>query len=410
MPTYYALTSPPGEGGISIIELFGPDACRIIRRMVRPVPELKTNRFYLGYIYGAGKSPGKIDQVIIRYTPAKQNFTGLDAVEINAHGGVMATRQILQALRYAGAKCITAERLIDISGRKKTGLDWIQKDALRELIKARTPLVAKVLVSQYQGALSKALVLISKLPARKRPEATARLIDSGRLGLALAQPRKIVIIGKPNAGKSTLFNALVGKDRALTHPEPGTTRDSIEELIAISGVPFRIVDTAGLRKRPGGVIERLGAGITKAEMSKADLILLVLDVTHGVDDRARPQPIPLLAVREKRVIAKLSRKGLIGVMPGKIPLSKTITVYNKIDLAGKSQIPNPKSQIDIPISALTGQGIDRLRKQILRHFGITPADLRYKPGRPVVFTPKQLQILTRIIGCDCPPRWIKERS
>ncbi|MFA5793517.1 MAG: GTPase [Candidatus Brocadiia bacterium] len=396
MTTYYSVSIPSGQGGISVIELFGSGARRVIAQVFRPIAlarlpvklsarggcdkgaqptmggrnfhrlppaNLRPDHFYLGNICRPQDLTQKIDQAVIRYIRPDQSLTGLDTVEINAHGGQMSVKLITNALKSLGAKESTTEQVIRLAGRKKKGLDKIQQSALRELLQARTLLAGRVLLAQYQGALSKALSRLKRMPESGRNRLAGQLLQSARLGIALTRPRRVVIIGRPNVGKSTLFNALVGHERVLVHHRPGTTRDSVEELIAVEGVPFKLIDTAGLRQKPGGLIEKAGIGITRSEIARADVLILVLDATKG------------LTPADKEMLA--------GLIP-----KKTITVYNKSDLA---QSP------ELRISALKGTGIDRLRKRVIKAIGLSAKELKYKFGTPVLFDNGQMNMVKTII-------------
>lgn len=367
---YFSMTTPQGTGGIGIIELFGRDALEIIGKIFRPAKHkcrIKPNKIYLGNIYTPSPYPlprGEsvnneiIDEVIIHFTPATHSLTRLDTVEINAHGGIMPCRLIGNLLRKFGAKELSQSEVINLA-HKQGRLNRIQAEALEYLLQARTPLAASVLLDQYNGALSKALKSRKNMPELRK---------SARYGLALTQPRRILILGRPNVGKSTLFNALLGQDRAITHHLPGTTRDTIEDTFAIDGFPFVLVDTAGLRKSTNDAIEKIGMAYARKEIPKADVILLVV---------------------EKDAITELDNvlRGLKGKTNAPV-----LVVLNKADQLTK--IRDTRCVIRdkfISISALKRTGIDKLRKEILKSCGLDK--FRHKPGKPVVFTKRQMALI-----------------
>lgn len=362
---YFSITTPKREGGIGVIELYGRDLRKIISPVFRLLKSgkpasLESNHLYLGNIISpAGK---KIDEVIINYQPAQFSPVKLDTVEINAHGGVMSCRLIGNLLRKKCVKEISYKEIIDLA-YKKGALDIIQKEALEHLIDAPTSLAVAVLLDQYNGALARALKQKSNLP---------QLIESARLGLALTHPKRILIAGSPNTGKSTLFNTILDKDRAITHHIAGTTRDTIEEIVAISDFPFILVDSAGLRrvkaKSAQSRIEKTGIRYARKEIARADLILLVIE-PGPVKGKNKTLITPELAEHKK----------------------KLIVVLNKTDKISASRLAKITSSLAlplIPISALKKQGIDRLQDAILNALGLK--DLKHTESMPVIFTPRQL--------------------
>ena len=363
---YFSITTPLGQGGIGIVELFGPDALEIIGKIFRRAKNktneiasslrtrndrhniIKPNKIYLGHIYDDSQL---IDEVIIHFTPAKNSLTKLDTVEINAHGGIMPCRLIGKLLKKFGAKELSQSAVIKLA-QKQGRLDKIQAEALEYLLQAQTSLAAAVLLDQYNGALSKALKSGRNIKA---------LRASARFGLALTHPKRILILGQPNVGKSTLFNALLGQDRAITHHLPGTTRDTIEDILAIEGFPFVLVDTAGLRASTKDTIEKIGMAYARKEIPKADAILLVAEqgepasLTHLFNQIRRKTQAPVIAVMNKADKRAKIQKQKYGI-------------GNKL----------------IPVSALKQTGINELKKEILNACGLDR--FRHKPGQPVIFS------------------------
>jgi tRNA modification GTPase len=375
--TYFSITTPKGLGGIAVIELFGTDCLRIIKPIFRPLKPgqgefPKPRKLYLGHICKNGK---KIDEVIVRLVPAKESITGLETVEINAHGGIMSCRLIGNLFKDIGVKELSSDEITSI-GYKKGSLDIIQKEAIDNLLQARTPLAAGVLMNQYSGVLSRALRTKNNLHD---------LYESALYGLSLTQPKRVLILGRPNVGKSTLFNSLIGRKRAITHHIAGTTRDVIEESIAINGFPFMLVDTAGLRQIKSDskqdAIEKTGIHYAKQEISRADLILLVIETNPAwqMDDY------------ELKVENLLSEIKKTPFYTGK---QKFIIVINKIDMFGKKTKPNFSHMIQngfIPVSAIRGAGIKELKEEILKSMKLN--NFRYRTGQPIIFTPRQYALL-----------------
>jgi len=345
MNTYVLSVTPLGEGGISIIHLIGPKARPIISQAFRPKRLSPNNqplttdyftprRLYLGHIYNKKRV---IDEVIINFIPARASFSGLDTIEINAHGGFSASREIIRVLTAAGAKPITQGRLINLAVRQGR-LNKVQKFALEDLLSASTGLAAEVFMEQFRTG-------------RIRKQAKT-LID------AIRHPKRVVIVGRPNTGKSTLFNAIVGKDKAIVHHLPGTTRDNPQELIAIKGIPFILIDSAGVRKvKKGEIIEQLGIRKTLAQVRRADIILLVLDSSEP------------LQKEDMNLLNHLKR--FTGT-------KQVIYVLNKSDLscpAARDDVSHPAearfNQSHLKVSALRQTGIERLKSTILRASGIT---------------------------------------
>ena len=398
---YFSITTPQGTGGIGIIELFGKDALEITGKIFRratknpPLPpfvkggnsaetasankgefinKIKPDRIYLGSIYDGTQL---IDEVIIHFTPARDSLTGLDTVEINAHGGIMPCRLIGHLLRKFGAKELSQSEVITLA-RKQGKMDKIQAEALEYLLQAQTPLAASVLLDQYNGALSKALKSRKNYP---------KLKASARYGIALTQPKRILILGRPNVGKSTLFNALLGQDRAITHHLPGTTRDTIEDSFTIDGFPFVLVDTAGLRKSTNDAIEKIGMAYARKEIPKADVILLVVEKEKTIS----PQ-------RHKGTKKKTYLFPDIFELRNKTQ-APVIIVANKADTLKiqDARCPSAPLRVNriqdniIPISALKRTGLERLRKEILKASGLD--NFRYKPSHALIFTKKQMALI-----------------
>ena len=356
--TVAALVTPPGSGGIAVIEVRGPAAGEIVSRVFVP----KTpgdwlsgapGRLHYGHVRDGDVV---IDEVLVRLASRE---AGVDAVEVNCHGGIVAAGETMRLLVEAGAAEATPAQMSERCARS-AGLDKVQAEAMRLLPSAKTRLAVRVIADQLNGALSRAVRSVD--PAGpSAPELLGALAASAAFGLALTHPRRLVLVGSPNAGKSTLFNALVGHSRTIVSPTPGTTRDFINELIALGGYPVELVDTAGLR-RHGDVVEMMGVEATWGVVSEADLVVIVADGSHA------PTPSEGELMR-----ALLPREPILAV--------------NKCDLGAPATGQPAGAQLVVrPISALTGEGVPNLTQAILERF---PGAAAYPPGSAVALTREQ---------------------
>ncbi|HJO55089.1 MAG TPA: GTPase, partial [Candidatus Scalindua sp.] len=233
--TIASITTPIGEGGIGVIHVSGSDSLEIINAVFkgkkrRDLRKAESKRLYYGDIYSNGST---VDEVIVNVLREQDSFTGEDLVEINCHGGILAVKKILECVVSAGAKEVHWKELASrpLSNNK---IDLIQEEALLEIPKSKTKLGAKVLLDQYNGALSsliqETVAQVEKCENNKEQlndinSKLREILATATFGCAITSPQKLIITGKPNAGKSTLINALLKEDRLITHEEPGTTRD-----------------------------------------------------------------------------------------------------------------------------------------------------------------------------------------
>jgi len=362
-----SLVTPAGSGGISVVEVRGPGAAALVAGVFRP----KSGRDWLT---GA---PGKlhyghichgdsvVDEVIVRLAAR-----GGDAelVEVNCHGGVVAAGEVMRLLVESGACELPMNRFAALAAAA-CGLDSVQAEAMRLLPLAETSLAVRVLCDQVNGALSRAIAAIDP-GAEAADESVRRLLESMEFGCALTRPRRLALLGRPNVGKSTLFNALVGHNRTIVSPVPGTTRDFVNEFIALGGFPVELVDTAGLRRR-GGVVEMKGVEAAWRVASDADLILVVIDGSVAVT------PEELAVVRT--------------LLP-KAPM----LVINKSDLSEEVEVSSFPDGMDwCRVSAVTGAGLGQLERTVLQRF---PDKAAYPPGSAVVFTERQADILSDVMA------------
>jgi tRNA modification GTPase len=389
--TIVAIATPPGRGGLGVVRLAGPDARKIAEPMLRLRHDLQPGRAVFGELVDANADAGttapgypderrssdasdRIDEVVATYFAKPHSYTTDDIVEISAHGSPVVLRHIVELCMAAGARLAEPGEFTMrafLNGR----IDLTQAEAVRDLIDSQTLYQARVAAQQLDGALSRRLQpikqklveLIALLEAgidfaeddvsvladarilqhiagvRAPLEQLAASFAYGKLvheGLTLA------IVGRPNVGKSSLFNRLVERERAIVTATPGTTRDLVSETVAIGGIPVKLVDTAGIR---AALDEAESIGIRKSmeALADADLVLVVMDASQIPEPEdsellAQAQPRPMLLVANKADLQSLDVQKLA---PGPWPLTPIRT------------------------SALTGEGIEELRTAILDHIG-----------------------------------------
>ncbi len=383
--TIAAVSTPPGRGGIGIVRLSGPEAASIAAQLVRLREPLEHARARLADVLDAaddlaasdsGVDEGHIDEALVTFFAAPRSYTAEDLVEIAAHGSPVVLELLLSRALELGARLAEPGEFTQrafLSDR----LDLTQAEAVRDLIEAQTLTQARQAASQMGGALSRrvgpvkqALVeLIALLEAgidfaEDDVEVTPQAEIGRRIGdltpplraleASFARGRivhdglTLAIVGRPNAGKSSLFNRLAERDRAIVTATPGTTRDTVTERISLDGIPLELVDTAGLRESMDeglceGLEEAEQLGIRRSHEALADaaLVVVVLDSTEPLNDE------------ERRLLeAVQGRPALVAV--------------NKCDLleAGRA-LPDCAGLPALWTSALTGQGIPALRERIL---------------------------------------------
>ena len=371
--TIVAIATPPGRGGLGVVRLAGPEALAIAAPMLRLVRELAPGRSIFGSLVEPSSvgAQGRIDEVVVTYFQKPHSYTTDDIVEISAHGSPVVLGHIVELALGRGAR-LAEPGEFTMRAFLKGRLDLTQAEAVRDLIDSQTLFQAKVAAQQLEGALSnrlkaikqKLIELIALLEAgidfaeddvSIAPDATIlsaivevraplqALAASFAYGKVVHEGLTLAIVGRPNVGKSSLFNRLVESERAIVTAQPGTTRDLVSETVAIGGIPVRLIDTAGIRR---AIDEAESIGIRKSmeALSDADLVLVVLDASEPVS----AEDYELLKQVEGRV---------------------AIAVANKYDVKS-SQFSILSSQLRIvETSALTGMGISELRAAILHHVG-----------------------------------------
>ena len=369
--TIAAISTPAGRGGIGVVRLSGPASLEIASRIFHPEshsPIDTPNRTQLGRIIDAATGE-HVDQAILTYFKAPRSYTGEDVVELSCHGSPVILARVLEMVMSGGARIAEPGEFTFRAFFNKR-IDLAQAQAVRDCINAQTEYQARVATKQMEGSLSKRLTplkdtlveIIAHLETSVEfveeditPEAGAalaakdeRLIESLNeiarsfaFGRYVKEGFDLAIVGRPNVGKSSVFNRLVGSDRAIVTALPGTTRDALYETASVRGVPVRLIDTAGIRET-SDVVETIGISRSRTAIADADISLLVLDASEPLTD----DDIKLL---------------------NDVPDERRIIAFNKTDLLGslKPGFLEPGEQTEvISISALTGGGFDELTGRI----------------------------------------------
>lgn len=312
--TIAAISTPLGEGGIGIIRISGHEslkiACKIFKAARCGVVSIKSHSMVYGYIIDS-LTGQMIDEVLLCYMKAPRTYTREDVVEINCHGGIVPLRAVLELVLANGARLAEPgefSKRAFLNGR----LDLAQSEAIIDIIRSKTESGLKLAVSRLKGELSvkidllqgRLLAILAQIEANiDFPEddldetgcsvitntcqdvrqEIKKLIIGAQAGIIYREGIRAAIVGKPNAGKSSLLNALLREKRAIVTDVPGTTRDVIEEIVNIQGIPLRLIDTAGLHETED-LVEKIGIERTKETIDQADLLLLVLDAVSGIVD------------------------------------------------------------------------------------------------------------------------------
>lgn len=364
-----AVATPPGRGGIGIVRVSGPQIGRIVEGIVaKPLPARCAVRAEFRDGEGAA-----LDNGIALFFPAPRSYTGEDVLELHGHGGPVVMRMLLERCLALGARIAEPgefTRRAFLNGK----LDLAQAEGVIDLIEATTTQAARCALRSLNGefsqriqdlmydlvelrALAEATLdfpdeeidFLERSNAEARLSGTQRQLESvlvaARHGSLLREGMRIVLAGRPNVGKSSLLNRLVGEELAIVTDIPGTTRDTIRETIDVGGVPAHIMDTAGLRD-PRDPVERLGIGRSWAAIEEADLVLLLIDATQGETSADRE---------------------ILDRLPETL---RCVRVMNKIDLIGQAKkVDKQTSSPAVWLSAKTGEGVDLLRDLLLETIG-----------------------------------------
>ena len=364
--TIVALSTPPGRGGLGIVRLSGPGALAIAKRLIRRDSNggkepLEPHRATVAEL--VDEQNRVIDQIVVTFFQKPHSYTAEDIVELSCHGSPVVLSFTIERAIGLGARLAEPGEFTQrafLNGR----IDLAQAEAVRDLIEATTLYQARVAVQQVEGALSRRLSPIKKqlrdlialleagidfaeddisvasddqILARLRPviEGVAKLTDSFRFGKVVRGGLTLAILGRPNVGKSSLFNSLLEQERAIVTELPGTTRDTVSEIVSIRGLPVKLIDTAGIHSTQD-VAESMGVERSYEALADADLILVVIDLSEDLEDT------------DRKIWSKARETG------------RGLLVGNKSDLPAKAR---PGEELP-RVSALTGEGISELRERI----------------------------------------------
>lgn len=376
--TIVAQVTPPGRGGVGIIRVSGPQSKSIAQAILGEVPTPRS----ANYFSFMDENKQAIDAGIALYFVAPHSFTGEDVLELQGHGGPVVMDCLLKRVLQLGAR---QARPGEFSERAflNDKIDLAQAEAIADLIDAASQTAARSAIRSLQGEFSKKInnLVESLIQLRMYVEAAIDFPDeeidflsdgkieqwlnnivqdlqqiqqTAKQGTLLQEGMKVVIAGKPNAGKSSLLNQLSGQDSAIVTDIPGTTRDVLREYIQIDGLPLHIIDTAGLRESDD-IVEQEGIRRATTEINNADCVLLVVDAKD-------------VAISEKNIAKQ------IGHLLPEIATNKLIVIRNKIDLLNESaninEIHFNADRVTvISLSAKTGVGIEHLKQELKKRMG-----------------------------------------
>ena len=360
--TIVAISTPPGRGGIGIVRLSGAHAREIAAELIRAAGPLEHARARVAEVVNF-ESGEKIDEAVVTYFAHPSSYTGEDLVEIAAHGSPVVLEMLVRAALRKGARLSRPGEFTErafLAGR----IDLTQAEGVRDLIEAQTLYQARIAAEQMGGSLSrrvqpakqKLVELIALLEAgidfaeddvavTPDPEIVTRIdtiaADLEALGRSFDHGRmvhaglRLAIVGRPNVGKSSLFNRLLERERAIVTASPGTTRDLVTDRLSVGGIPVELVDTAGLREARNEA-EAIGIRKSREALAEADVVMVVLDAS-----------VPLRG-DERELIASLEGR-------------RALVVRNKADLNTGADVPPELAVPSVLTSALSGDGIPALR-------------------------------------------------
>jgi tRNA modification GTPase len=361
--TIVALATPPGIGAIGVIRVSGPEAFAIVGRLFvgKDLNTQSSHTLHVGFLVEGGE---QLDEAVVSLFRGPRSYTGEDVIEISCHGSPVVLERVIGAVVRGGARLARAGEFTQrafLNGK----LDLAQAEAVADLIASHTAAAARTALHTIRGGFSRALrelrerlisfsalieleldfsqedvefadrtqlyQLISEAAVM-----TEELLQSFRLGNVIRNGVSVAIVGKPNAGKSTLLNTLLNEERAIVSEIAGTTRDTVEEILNIGGICFRLIDTAGIRGHTSDIIEQIGVGRSLEKMAAADIVMYLFDVREGVD-----------GMREDLV-----SRGKAFLLVG-----------NKVDIAGGPlAVQYPE---EVLISARDGIGMDVLKQRLV---------------------------------------------
>jgi len=400
--TIAAISTPFGESGIGIVRISGPSAESIARKLFKPKsdqPYFISHHFHYGELIDP-KSGNPVDEVLIVLMKSPKTYTREDIVEIHCHGGYFLLQKVLEIVLREGARVALPGEFTKrafINGR----IDLTQAEAVIDLIKAKTQTSLEIANQQLRGSLYREMTelrsqLIERLALieahidfpeeeiepivfRELKKDLKKMVHQMEEWIASYEEGKIfregiscAIVGKTNVGKSSLLNVLLKEERAIVTPIPGTTRDVIEEVLNIYGIPVRLIDTAGLRK-PTDSIEQEGVRRAKERVGDSDFVLLMLDGSRELDDD------------DKEIFNEIKGK-------------KRVVIINKNDLPLRISLEDVKNRFKdgpiVLISALRNEAIDDLKKTI--YTSLIHRDVRATPEHLIVANIRHKTALTQV--------------
>ena len=370
--TIAAIATAPGEGGIGIIRISGPKSLEVAEEIFfsmsgKKISEYPARTLIFGNIKDGDK---KIDEVLVAYMKGPNSYTAEDVIEINCHGGFISVKRILELVLSKDVRLAEAGEFTKrafLNGR----IDLSQAEAVIDVINAKTDKAHEVAENQLDGSLSnrirefreKVTELLAQVEVaidypeediefiayttleektRELNKDIKKLYETSESGKIFREGLKTVIVGKPNVGKSSLLNSILGENRAIVTDIPGTTRDVIEEFVNIKGIPLKIVDTAGIRETDD-VVEKIGVEKSMASFDTADLIIMVVDSSSELSEE------------DREILEKVQGK-------------ETILLLNKTDLSQVIDEEEVKKYVNeeniIKISALHNEGIEDVHDRI----------------------------------------------
>jgi tRNA modification GTPase len=372
MDTIAAIATALGEGSIAIIRVSGSEAIPVVDKLYRGkrrLTDVDSHTFNYGHLVDP-ETGETVDEVFCAVMKAPRSYTGEDVVEIQGHGGIVAVQRVLRLVLKHGARLAEPGEFTKrafLNGR----IDLSQAEAVIDVIRSKTDVAMKVAMSQVEGQLSsKIRALRQKIvemlahievtidyPEHDVEDVTTqhvitegekiiaeidKLLAGATTGKILREGLKTVIIGKPNVGKSSMLNALSRTNRAIVTDIPGTTRDILEEMINLRGIPLNIIDTAGIRETDD-VVEKIGVERSRSALNQADLVLFMVDASRPLED--------------------VDRELLEAVKP-----HPTILILNKLDLPRQVDLEELKRLADgktiVETSVATGEGLEQLEAAV----------------------------------------------
>ncbi|MBW3534072.1 MAG: tRNA uridine-5-carboxymethylaminomethyl(34) synthesis GTPase MnmE [Gemmatimonadetes bacterium] len=412
--TIAAVATAPGAGAVAVVRVSGPAALDVLRRVAPGLDPLPPPRRAALATLRDPASGAPVDRGLVTVFPAPDSYTGEDVVEISGHGGWMAPALVLEACVAAGARPAAAgefTRRAYLHGK----MDLVQAEAVADLVEGRSRALHAAALRQLDRGLSSRLAALRErlveleallvhhldFPEEDEPpvpvsrvveegmalaEDLRRLVATAPEGELLREGALTVLAGRPNSGKSSLFNALLGQERAIVTGLPGTTRDALEAVASLGGFPFRLVDTAGLRETEEHV-ERLGIEVAERYLRAADLVLVCVEAGRDLD------------VRERTFLERLEGR-------------PAVVLRTKADLAGGSA--GDSAGVDVPgvrVSVTSGEGLGRLRtllpslvyRGLVASRGEVPVLLRERQARGVQRALDEVEAFAAALQRGVPP-------